>query len=270
MTLTASRRPLAALTLLLLAAPATAAAQEAVPATPRPSARSTYLGATYGYAHFGGELDPWQLASLSLGRQTAHGSLIGRANYSDRFATRGVQLEMDAYPRLPGRSYGYLNVGYALSGLFPTWRFGAEAFTALPAAWEASLGVRDLRFDGSRVTLLTGSVGKYAGNSWYTLRPYLRSREGGLSASASFATRRYFSDADHYLGASVGYGSTPSDRINPAELERTSSFSLGAEGARRLGARSWSSVSLGYDREELSPDRFRDRVELSTSIRFDL
>jgi YaiO family outer membrane protein len=233
----------------------------------RELARPNSATVEYGYVDYLGDIDPWQLASLSVGRRAALGSVIARANWADRFGSTGVQVEGDAYPSLGAGRYAYVNVGYSADGVFPAWRWGAELFTSLPRAWEASLGARQLRFDGVPVTLFTGSVGRYVGNYWISLRPYAREKEGALSASASVTARRYFADADHYVGTRVGYGSTPSDRLAPEELARTSSFSAGVHGSTGVTRSMLLVWSLNHDVEELGRDRRRRSIGLSTGLR---
>jgi YaiO family outer membrane protein len=225
------------------------------------------VGVEYEYVHFEGDLEPWRLASLWVQQGTALGPVIGRVNYADRFGEPGVQLEADAYPRLGPSAYAYLNAGYAPSGFFPTWRFGAELYGNFPGGWEASAGARELRFDSSHVTLYTGSIGKYVGNYWLSLRPYAQSREGSPSASATLTGRRYFADADQFVGASVGYGKTPSENPTPDELQRLSAFAAGLHGAQGVRPGLLGLWSVGFEREELAVDRFRRRWRASLGLR---
>lgn len=261
----AARRILVGTALALALVPGIARAQDTQPSL---GARSS-LSVDYTYTHFQDGTDPWQLASVSLGRRTAAGSIMGRVNVADRFATRGAQFEVDAYPRLGEKAYAYLNVGYAGSDVFPTWRFGGELYANLPNAWEASFGVRELRFDASDVTLYTGAIGKYAGNYWISLRPFVRPDAGDVSASVNLTVRRYYENADHYVGFRIGYGSTPTDRLNPGELQRTSAFAAAVRGTRPVGSGTFALWSLGYDREELEAGTIRNRIELSLGLRID-
>ncbi len=261
------RCPAAALALIILAAlPAYAFAQR--DPVSRSSNNSNSLGIDYSYVTFQGDIDPWQQAALSLGRRTSRGMVFGRLNYANRFATSGLQVEGDAYPVLSKRTYAYLNAGYSRSSIFPEWRVGGELFTSLPRAWEASLGFRQLRFGGPPVTLLTGSAGKYHGNYWYSVRPYLRKASNGYSKSANLTTRRYFADADNYFGARVGYGSTPGDPRDPSELARSNTISMGVHGSRTVRPRTIGTWLFSYDREEPIPDRFRNRWEFMAGAKF--
>ena len=244
------------------------AAQEPVVGTVQFPPRSS-LGLDVGYVSFNGELDPWTLAAVSIGRQGSAGLLIGRVNVANRFSSTGAQYEADAYPSLGKSMYGYLNAGYSSASIFPEWRWGAEVFGNLPNAYEASLGFRQLRFGGAPVTLFTGSVGKYVGNYWFSARPYLRSKDGGLSASAGLTARRYHEGRDDYIGARISYGSTQSDRVIATELARTSSMSVGVHGSRRLATRVFGTWSLGYEREEPGVGRARNRYEVNAGTRVD-
>ena len=71
-------------------------------------------------------IDSWHLLYLQYTRSTSLGSVVARINYANRFKTDGLQYEMDAYPRIAPRSYGYLNVGYSNASIFPSFRAGAE------------------------------------------------------------------------------------------------------------------------------------------------
>ena len=248
--------------LAVAALPAASAAQSA-----RDSAFARTVGMEYEYVYFEGDQEPWQLASLSLRQVLPGGSVIGRVNYADQYGESGVQLEMDAYPRLGRSTYAYLNAGYAPSGFFPDWRLGGELYGNFAGGWEASAGVRRMQFDTTGVTLLTGSVGKYVGNYWVSLRPYVDPNGGEPSASGALIGRRYFADADHYVGASVSYGDTPSEEPTPDELRRLRSFSVGMHGSQGIRERLLGVWSGGFEREELAPDRFRQRWRALLGLR---
>ena len=225
------------------------------------------VAADFTYVSLSGDTDPWRLGSVSVSRRAAAGSLFARVNYANRFATDGVQVEADAYPRVNENVYLYLNAGYSGASIFPEWRFGGEAFTSLPGAWEASVGFRQLRFGGSPVTLFTGAVGKYVGNYWYSLRPFIRRREGGLSASAGLTARRYFEDGDHWVGVAASFGSSPTDRVTPDAVGRTQARSLSLNGSAGLAPRLLGTWTVGHDVEELAPGRTRTSVTFTAGLK---
>lgn len=236
-------------------------------AAPDVKSAALSVAADFSYVSFSGSTDPWRLASMSLSRRTSAGSVIARVNYANRFNTDGLQVEVDAYPRVSKRVYLYLNAGYSDASIFPTWRSGGEAFTSLPNAWEASLGYRQLRFGGAPVTMFTGAVGKYVGNYWFSLRPFVRQKDGGLSASAGLTARRYFEDGDHWIGASASVGSSPTDRLTPDAVGRTRASSLGVSGQTGLAARALLTWNLGHDTEEIAPGNTRRSVTLTAGLK---
>ena len=230
-------------------------------------APATSVSGEFGLVSFSGDTDAWRLASVALWRRSSAGTFIARVNYANRFATDGLQVEADAYPRLSEKTYLYFNAGYSDATVFPAWRFGAEAFTALPGAWEASAGLRQLRFHGVPVTMLTGAVGRYVGNYWFSLRPYVRSRDGTTSATTTFQARRYFEDGDHWMGASVTYGGSPTERITPDAVSLTRTFGIAVNGSTGLTPRLLGTWQLGHDAEQLSPGNTRRSVTVTVGLR---
>jgi YaiO family outer membrane protein len=240
-------------------------------ADPVSSAKSvTVLTTDYSYVGFDDGLRAWRYSSVSIGRRGSAGSLIGRVNYANRFGTSGMQVEADAYPRLSRHAYAYVSAGYSQSDVFPAWRSGSELFVSLPNGWESSAGYRQLRFHGTPVTLFTGAVGKYVGNYWFSLRPYVRQKTNGTSSSTSLTARRYFADADHFIGVRAGYGSAPSDQAVPdaLALERTQSFSASSQGSVGIHGGVLCTWTVSYDSEALSASRTRNSWTANAGLKF--
>lgn len=152
--------------------------------------------------------DPMQYYSLKYARQTKFGSIIPKINFTRKFETNAIQYEIEAYPKITKGLYSYVNFGYSNSTLFPKTKYGAELFKSLPKSLEASLGFRALNFDETTL-IYTGSLGWYTGNNYLMFRTYITPDEAGNSVSGSFTFRKYRSDADNYLAATVGLGYSP-------------------------------------------------------------
>ena len=151
------------------------------------------------------------LAYLQYNRKTDIGTVIGRMNYANRFHTEDVQFELDAYPSTGKHNYLYLNAGVSGATLFPKYRFGAEFYQGLPKSFEVSLGFRYLRFDSSSVNIYTASVGKYWGNFWFSFREFVTPSGKKASFTEILQIRRYFSEAENYIGFQYSHGSSPDD-----------------------------------------------------------
>lgn len=177
---------------------------------------------SYDYDYFDKQFpDPWHLLSLSYGRRTRYlGRVIARVNLANRFTITRSQFEMDAYPSLGKKMYAYLNAGYADNIIFPMYRFGGSIYRNFSHAFEGELGVRVLYFNKATV-LYVGSVGKYAGNFWFSLRPTFIASENGkrFSHSYSFITRYYLKTTFDYLTLTIGYGLSPDDRSRETLLQ---------------------------------------------------
>lgn len=179
----------------------------------RDNSSKNKLGVSYDFVYFDKRFsDPWHLISLSYARQTKAGSVIGRINYANRFATNGLQGEVDFYPHISNTFYAYLNAGISgTNSVFPQYRGGASLYANLPWSMEAELGLRYLHFS-SDVWIYTASLGKYYKNFWFNLRTYLVPADKNISQSYALTVRYYTGGTDDYWSLSGGSGISPDDR----------------------------------------------------------
>lgn len=252
---------------LLLCAPALPAHAQEQPAPPAEPVPVRYRASIeYNHVRFDADLDPWHLMSVEGSRRSGAGTILLRGTGARRFGQTGQQAELEAYPRLTSRTYGFLNLGYSPSEIFPTWRYGAELFANLGAGVEASGGVRHLRFDTDDVTLYTASLGKYLGNYYGVLRPTLASNDGEVSLSGDLLLRRYSGDAHEHVTLRLGGGESPGEQITAFELERLSSRRASLDGVVALRDPVGLRWSLGVEGEELPGERSRARFSLGIGL----
>lgn len=148
--------------------------------------------------------DPRHLLFMTLSRKTKYGTVIGRANAAKRFGKEGFQYEIDAYPRIRSGTYAYLNFGVSYSTLFPSKRYGVELYQKLPKSFEFSVGLRYLEFSSSSPKIITGSIGKYYKNYWFSLRPYFTPKSYGTSTSINLTIRNYLKNANNFISLTLG------------------------------------------------------------------
>ncbi len=110
------------------------------------------------------------------------------------------------------------------------------------------------------MTLFTGAVGKYVGNYWISLRPFVRFKPSGASASAGLTMRRYFEDGDHYYGGNISYGSSPSDHATPDDVARSNSFSVGIHGSQGISRKTLLTWAASREREKLPQSVIRNSL----------
>lgn len=185
----------------------------------RTSNAKNAFGIRYDHTWFDKQFaDPWTITSVQYSRQTKAGSIIGRVNFGSRYGDKGMQAEIDAYPRISKRLYAYVSGGYSPDEpVFPTFRGGFSLYANLPKAFEAEAGVRYLNF-GNDTWIYTVSAGKYLGNFWFNLRAYITPDQSRISHSYAATARYYLKDVDNYLMFSTSTGISPDDRVANAQL----------------------------------------------------
>ena len=228
----------------------------------------------------------WHVTSVQLSRRNVWGSLIGKVNFGDLVkdgeslwsSEISKQFEIDAYPRISATNYMYLNYGYSPDNLFPEHRAGAEFYQKLPAKFEASAGMRFMRFDGSsghkNVYIYTGSIGKYYRNYWFSLRGYFTPKDSEVSRSVFFTTRRYLRDAKQYIGIELGTGTSPDEaRGNVANFETYKYDSWKVRLAYQdqiIDKRLTYLLRAGFEREEYEVNEKRGIITLSVKLSYQL
>lgn len=221
--------------------------------------------------------DPTHLVYLQYNRSTYFGSIIGRMNYRNRGGKGGVQVEIDAYPRIVTGVYAYVSYGFAgtSSSLFPEHRAGVEAFFKLPSSFEGSFGARYMNYGaGSDVTIYTGSLGYYYKDYWFSVRPYVTPSDVSFSRSVSFTTRYYYDGtAEEYLSGKIGAGFSPDERnYDPTNgnvyLLKAQSFGIGWQ--KPFGLYALLNVTADYTNQELafSPGNYVRVYSLSVGYRY--
>lgn len=225
------------------------------------------LRADYTYDSFSQTLSNWHLGSLSLTRAFPFGSIGGRLNLARRFDQTAAQFEVDAYPNFGKGSYAYLSAGFSSQeGIFPKFRFGGEYYQNLSGGFEASAGIRYLRFNSSSVTSFTGSVGKYHKNYWVSFRPYFSPSLEGASVSGYLTVPRYFSEAEDYLTVIAGSGSSPDGRPATFETYRFKTHTVNLDFRKRLYGNLSTILFFGFENQIIAPDNRRNRLTAGIGI----
>ncbi len=143
---------------------------------------------------------------------------------------------------------------------FPKHRAALEVWQILPAGWAASAGMNYYYFDRN-IFIALASVEKYIGRYWLSLKGYLYFKEHGITTSAYFNARRYFTDIN-YLQLTLGAGTAPDEPFDiRTDLMRYSAYSARLTYNVALGNRLVMKVGTGYSREEYYENTWRNRFE---------
>ncbi|MEJ1221941.1 YaiO family outer membrane beta-barrel protein [Sediminicola sp. 1XM1-17] len=154
--------------------------------------------------------DPMAALKIDYKRMTPFGSIAAHINYGYRFGMEGIQYGLELYPKITNNVNAHLTYSYSQAEIFPQNLIGGEIYLTLPNALEASLGGRYYDFENSTATVLTGSLGMYRGNYYFSFRPYVTPvPNASPSFSGALDVRKYGKTAKNYIGAVVSYGFLP-------------------------------------------------------------
>lgn len=229
--------------------------------------------ASYTYDHFSDVYDSWHSGYFQLSRSTSVGTLITRINAANRFDETGFQPEVDFYPEFGDGWYGYLNIGYSPSDIYPKFRYGGELYVSIPLNLEISAGARHLRYTHNNITFLTGSLTGYFGNWMLTARPYFTPSDLGVSRSYNLFLRRYLADTDNYITLRGGFGFSPEERTFQTGLDEiflAESRFIGIEAQKSFTDSVLGFIIFDFSRQEFlfNPDNFYNRFSIQTRIEY--
>ena len=226
------------------------------------------IGATYDYDSFAGALTPWDTYSIyGRTRTKLTGALIGRITHSNRFDGSGTQYEVDAFPSLGKKSYGYFNVGFSNAFFFPSFRFGSSVFWNLKNAWELEAGYRLLAFS-ENTHIITPSIGKYMGSWWFNFRLNFIPAQTGSSISGNFQTRYYFKGPEDFFSVQLSTGVSPDEENRDFQSQLLNSYRARL-GYQHLWTQRWMGFGfVGYSRDQISSNNFRNNLNISLGTEF--
>lgn len=224
-----------------------------------------YLGDTFDRNY-----SDWTLVSAGISRKEKPLTALAKVNVAERFRLTGSQVELELYPKLGKRSYAFLNIAASGSEIFPRMRYGAEVYRGLPLGLELSLGIRYLTFTGSETVIYTGSLSKYAGNFFISLKPFINPLSERTSTAVLFLVRHYLKDIDNYVSLNFLYGLSPDDPgkekllENPQYLKSVRFF---ADFKKEIFSQKLIVKGLlAYENREYNPGNFLNQYSFSLGL----
>ncbi len=212
----------------------------------------------YTFDSFNKTFDPWHLGTFELQRNTSAGDLQGRIQYGSRFSTDDYQLELDGYPRLSRKMYAYVNTGISGSAFFPDYRLGATLYRTIPGNFEAGIGLRYLHFNDPNIFVYTVSLSHYLKNYWLSGRAYYSPDLEGRSLSFNLIARRFLSNPNNFIELVLGAGSATTGLNSQQDINRLGSLEAGIGLEKELSSLFAIRAGIKYQREEYSPDTYRN------------
>jgi len=170
------------------------------------------VATAFTYDRYGENIEDWQRMYLEYRRFAKNGTYIGRLNVGSRFGLTDYEGEVDLWPVFSDNWYGYFNTGLSGGDLFPEFKVSGEMYRVIPGGFEASAGLRFLKFSTDDVFIFTASLNKYAGNWLLIARPFFTPQDSGVSSSLNVTARRYFGNPEIFASIIAGFGFSPDER----------------------------------------------------------
>lgn len=225
------------------------------------------IGITYDYTYFSHQFpNPWQLVSLDYTRHTQRGSATARLSYANRYAASGLQMEVDAYPKINRNFYAYLNFAYSADmPIFPNYRAGLSLFAKLPKGFEVDGGFRYLYFNDPTL-IYTFSASKYLRQFWFNARTYLSPGADRINQSYLLSARMYTKEDRDFFTFSLGRGISPDDKTQVIQFNNKFNLITNRIGAGyRFTFRKMNAITLqaSFENVEYQPSTKSNQVNCS-------
>lgn len=171
----------------------------------------------------------WHETAVDLSRNYTPGWVTATFSHATWFGSGSNMIDLQSYPSIRPGTYAFVDVAFSPDAtLYARRRLGGEIFQSLPRGFEASGGFRYMRFN-TNVVLYTASLGKWWGNYWLLGRTYIQpDRITGTTESYQLSFRRYYTDADRFIGIRLGEGASPFElqSINDLGVQRSLSVAF--------------------------------------------
>ena len=132
---------------------------------------------------------------------------------------------------------------------------------------EISIGYRYLLFGDKGVNLYTGHLGKYLGNYWISVRPFISPKAESTGFSGIFIIRRYFSDSDNFISLQGGIGFAQAGELNDTEFLKLDSKKIGIDYQLTLSKYLILKTALQYSYEEYYINKWRNSYEFKIGLK---
>lgn len=238
---------------------------------------SERIGVNYSFTTFSRDnYGPWHLGSVQYIRERSWGSLIGRINYADRFASgqsvaNGLQYEAESYFFTGKMSYSYLGAAYSDDPVFPKLRLGYSYFQNFKKGWEADLGFRFTKAGDREFKTGVIGIGKYIGSYWFNFRTYFQNEKEDFYPAFTLTTRYYLDTRFDYLTVIAGYGTSPDERTTLGQFDQRvalDSYRIGGGYYRLFNNHYLVGIQGTYNYQEYAPNSKQNELELSLMLQY--
>jgi YaiO family outer membrane protein len=143
--------------------------------------------------------------------------ISGSLNYTNRFSEKGMQYELNAYPRLSSKMRAFIGAAYSKDSVFPKYNLGAGLTHTLFTLAELEVGARYLQFTRlpDPILIYTGAVSITYHRIWASVRTYINPRPAGIAQSYYVTGRYYMKNRKNNISLTLNTGLSPHDYLDP-------------------------------------------------------
>lgn len=154
----------------------------------------------------------WDWSSVSLYRKNEYGAFGVGVNYANRQGYGAPQVYINAQPNITKNIW--LDLTYAQANkpnIYPDNTVVGEGYVAFGKGFEVSAGEGYRKIRNTYFNTITGSLGAYLSNYYFSFRPeYFVPKAGPDSLLYTVKARRYGEDnPDQYIGLVFATGTSP-------------------------------------------------------------
>jgi len=195
-----------------------------------------------------------------------------RFTYSDRAIKEGLLYEIESYPVLSKKWYGYVNFSVSSkSDFFQNYGSKISLYHTLNKGIEIEAGFRYLNFDEDSFFTSIGGLSLYKGNYYINLRAFIGPKfKDEFIQNYQLNTRYYLKNAEDYVFIKLGTGIAPDQS---SQVSSITSYSNYNSYYTNLGIHKWIGnynlqVALGYLYEELPNNKTGNQINTTVGCRY--
>jgi len=180
----------------------------------------------YDYDRLSEGRQNWRRWTVSLKRETSHGTLMATVIRQQRFGTTDGGLQIDAWPDLWAGAYGHVKAGLSpTADVRPQGTLQSGVFQSV-GAWELSGRYSWRRYRSEDVHQFGPGLGRYVGSWYLRTRTTLGPRPDTWAVAQRIGARRFYGPASSlsYVDVEGGLGRSVEPINSRSEILVTRTF----------------------------------------------
>lgn len=173
------------------------------------------IGISHELISFNGDYpitEYWNTTAVNYQLSIKKHTLLARVSNSERFNNSGLLYELEGYPVISDKLYGFVAISFANNAFNQNFGNALSLYYNLGKGYEVEVGYRYFDFDSDSFVTAAAGITKYVGSFYINARVTLGpENEEGMYQNYQFTARYYFENAANYAFIRLGSGISPDD-----------------------------------------------------------